>query len=275
MLIRPLTTHDDFKRVVELECDIWGYTDATDAVGVPLLVVTVKRGAILLGAFDADRMIGFVYSFPGLRSGRATQWSHMLGVVAGYRGSGVGRMLKTEQRRVALEMGLDLIEWTYDPLQAVNAHLNFRRLGVTVDEYALNVYGDSPSPLHQGTPTDRFIAQWYIRAPRVERALGLEPDSGASASSGGDTPFVNSEIPRDEWFEPARVELGRSEPELRVTIPVGFTEMQLRAPDLARSWRQHTREIFTHYLPRGYTVVDFELDGDVLRGHYRLKRTVD
>jgi predicted GNAT superfamily acetyltransferase len=275
MLIRSLTTHDDFKRVVELECGIWGYTDATDAIGVPMLIVTVKRGAILLGAFDADRMVGFVYSFPGLRSGRATQWSHMLGVVDLYRGSGVGRMLKIEQRRITLEMGLDLIEWTYDPLQAVNAHLNFRRLGVTVDEYALNVYGDSPSPLHQGTPTDRFIAQWYIRAPRVEQALGLASDPSAGTSIRRDAPFVNAAEEREEWLEPSRVELVRSDPELRVTIPVGFTEMQLREPDLARRWRQHTREIFTHYLTRGYTVVDFELDADVLRGHYRIRRTLD
>jgi predicted GNAT superfamily acetyltransferase len=272
MLIRTLTTHHDFTRVVELECEIWGYTDATDAVGLPMLVATVKRGAILLGAFDADRMIGFVYSFPGLKNLRPTQWSHMLGVLDLYRGSGVGQMLKIEQRRIALEMGLDLIEWTVDPLQAVNAHLNFRRLGVTVDEYALDVYGDSPSPLHQGTPTDRFIAQWYIRTPRLERALGLASSPPPSASSRDDLPFVNAAELRNEWFEPSHAELGRSDPELRVTIPVGFTEMQLREPDLARRWRQHTREIFTHYLGRGYSVVDFALDADVLRGHYLLTR---
>jgi predicted GNAT superfamily acetyltransferase len=272
MLIRALTTHDDFKRVVDLECEIWGYSDAADAVGVPMLVVTVKRGGILLGAFDAGRMVAFVYSLPGLKRGRVMQWSHMLGVVDTYRGSGLGRTLKIEQRRVALDMGLDLIEWTYDPLQAVNAHLNFRRLGVTVDEYALNVYGDSPSPLHQGTPTDRFVVQWDIRTPRVERALGLS--KGAEQIDAGlpDAPFVNVSRERDEWLEPTGADLNRPEPELRVAIPVGFTEMQLRAPGLARTWRQHTREIFTHYLARGYHVVDFELDADVLRGHYRLTR---
>ncbi len=271
MIIRPLTALDDFRRVVDLECDIWGYTDAADAVGVPMLVVTVKRGAILLGAFDGDRMAGFVYSFPGLKAGRPMHWSHMLGVLDGYRGAGVGRMLKVEQRRLALEMGLDLIEWTYDPLQAVNAHLNFRRLGVTVDEYAVDVYGDSPSPLHQGSPTDRFIAQWFIRAGRVERALGLTPGPEPGASGANEAPFVNGVHERDGAFEPSRVELGRFDPELRVTIPVGFTELQARTPELARLWRQSTRDIFTHYLASGYTVVDFELGADLLLGHYTLR----
>ena len=56
------------------------------------------------------------------------------------------------------------MEWTYDPLVAVNAHLNFNRLGVVVDEYVENVYGESGSPLHKGAPTDRFIAQWWMRS---------------------------------------------------------------------------------------------------------------
>ncbi len=270
MIIRPLTTLDDFERVVELESQIWGYTDSADAIGLPMLVVSIKRGAILLGAFDADRIAGFVYSFPGLKHGRLMHWSHMLGVLDQYRGAGVGRMLKIEQRRLALDMGLDLIEWTYDPLQAINAHLNFRRLGVTVDEYALNVYGDSPSPLHQGTPTDRFVAQWYIRTPRVKQALGVDAATLSAASGPSQAPVINATAERAEWPEPSGLELGRSDPELRVTIPVGFTELQIRNPELARCWRQHTRELFTHYLPRGYMVVDFELSPDLLCGYYTL-----
>ena len=115
--------------------------------------------------------MGCAYSLPGIKDGRPTQWSHTLGVVPGARGTGLGTELKLAQRRRALAMGLDLIEWTYDPLQALNAHLNFTKLGAVVEEYEVNIYGDSSSPLHKGNPTDRFVAEWWIRKPHVERRL--------------------------------------------------------------------------------------------------------
>ncbi|HEX6976048.1 MAG TPA: hypothetical protein VF147_16690, partial [Vicinamibacterales bacterium] len=125
MHIRPLVTLDDCRKVVALEKLVWGYTDAEDVVPSPVLIVTIKRGGILLGGFDdAGEMKGFVYSIPGLKEGRLTQWSHMLGVTADARDSGLGARLKLAQRDAALAMGIDLIEWTYDPLQAMNAHFN-------------------------------------------------------------------------------------------------------------------------------------------------------
>ena len=103
---------------------------------VPIFVVTVKRGAILIGALDdSGVMVGFVYSIAGLKDGRPMQWSHMLGVLDSHRNSGLGHDLKLAQRQRALAMGLDLIEWTYDPMQAFNAHLNFRKLGVVVEAF--------------------------------------------------------------------------------------------------------------------------------------------
>ena len=238
-----------------------------------MMAATLKRGGILLGAFDEDRLVGFVYSFPGLKAGRPMQWSHMLGVADGYRGTGVGRLLKLEQRRATLAMGLDLIEWTYDPLQAVNAHLNFRRLGVTVDEYLQDVYSNSPSPLHMGTPTDRFVAQWELRSERVKRAIEHRGDGDPSARVSSPAPSVNAVARSDEWIAPSGVDLSRSDPELRVTIPVGFTEMLKLDPAAANTWRLHTRELFSQYLGRGYAVVDFDLDTANERGHYLLART--
>src|SRR5262249_23305412 len=131
---RDLSTLDDFAKVVELERTIWG-PGYDEVVPVPILAVTPLRGGILIGAFDGDRMVGFVYSLAGIKHGRPTQWSHMLGVLDEYRNDGLGHKLKLLQRDRALEMGLDLIEWTYDPMQAMNAHLNFAKLGVVVEEY--------------------------------------------------------------------------------------------------------------------------------------------
>ena len=104
------------------------------------------------------------------------QWSHMLGVAPTARDSGLGTRLKLAQREAAIAMGLELIEWTFDPLQALNAHFNFAKLGVVVEEYEENIYGESSSPLHRGAPTDRFVAAWRIttaacRAPhRVDES---------------------------------------------------------------------------------------------------------
>ena len=136
MEIRPLTTLEECRQVAVLEKTVWGYTDAEDVVPPPVLIVSIKRGGILLGAFDdGGSMRGFVYSMPAIKDGRPTQWSHMLGVMPEMRAAGLGARLKLAQRRAALDMGMDLIEWTYDPLQAMNAHLNFTKLGVIVEEY--------------------------------------------------------------------------------------------------------------------------------------------
>src|SRR5262249_7706689 len=138
----------------------------------PILAITVMRGGVLIGAFVDERPIGFVYSIPGIAQGKTMQWSHMLGVLPEFRSDGIGHRLKMLQRERTLAMGLDLIAWTFDPMQALNAHLNFAKLGVEVDEYEENVYGESASPLHRGNPTDRFVAQWAIRSTRVVNRLG-------------------------------------------------------------------------------------------------------
>ena len=250
IIYRDLTTREEFARLVELERQIWG-PGYDEVVPVPILTVSVKRGGILIGAFDDERMIGFVYSLPGIRKGRPTQWSHMLGVVEDYRADGIGHRLKLMQRDRALAMGLDLIEWTFDPMQALNAHLNFAKLGVVVEEYEENVYGESTSPLHKGNPTDRFIAEWWIREPR----------------------------PPNDWSEAptlnhgTAVTLDRRDARVVVEIPTGFTEMLLAAPDLALEWRMATRELFTVYFSRGYRAVDFRLDRAARKGAYLLVRT--
>jgi len=271
MLIRPLTTLEECRKVAELERHVWGYTDAEDVVPPPVLIVSIKRGGILLGAFDdAGEMKGFVYSMPGVKAGRLTQWSHMLGVTAEARDRGLGARLKLAQREAALAMGVDLIEWTYDPLQAMNAHLNFAKLGVVVEDYEENVYGESSSVLHRGTPTDRFVAEWHITLPHVERRIAAIDRPVMRDRSVSDAPVVNASLERDEWLRPGTPRLDHGDRRLLVEIPVGFTEMQASEPDLALDWRLATRAIFQTYLGRGYKVVDFFLARASRRGQYLL-----
>ena len=265
---RDLTSLADFATVVDLEQEIWG-PGYTEPVPLPILAVTVKRGGILIGAFDGERMIGFVYSLPGLKDGRPIQWSHMAGVVDGFRGAGVGYRLKLLQRDQALQMGLDLIEWTFDPMQATNAHLNFTKLGVVAEEYEENVYGASQSPLHKGNPTDRLVAEWQIGAPHVVRRLtasAIPPLPPEIA----DIPHANRAIPAGEWHESSAVDLDLDSRRLVVEIPMGFTEMLATAPELALAWRMETRRILTTYFARGFRVVDFLLDRAGRKGAYLL-----
>ena len=268
-LIRPLKTLDDCRNVVRLEKTVWGYTDAEDVVPAPVLIVSIKRGGVLLGSFDdSGEMTGFVYSIPGWKDGRPTQWSHMLGVVPRARLSGLGRALKLAQREATLAMGIDLVEWTYDPLQALNAHLNFTKLGVVVEEYEENIYGESSSPLHRGSPTDRFVALWNLREPHVERRISaagpLIRDASVAAA-----PVVNPSKP-GPWLEPVEGELNHTLRRVLVEVPVGFSDLQIALPDLALEWRMTTRLIFQTYLGRGYRVVDFFLSREARRGHYLL-----
>jgi predicted GNAT superfamily acetyltransferase len=255
---RDLTTLAEFAEVVELERRIWG-TGYDDVVPVSILSVSTLRGGVLVGAFDGDRMVGFVYSLPGLKHGKPLQWSHMLGVLDEFRNDGLGLRLKMLQRDRTLAMGLDLIEWTFDPLQTLNAYLNFTKLGVIVDEYEINVYGKSMSPLHGGNPTDRFVAQWRIQ----ETAFPHSNFIGAQAAA--------NRIDRSsEWPRCADVRLDAVSPTVLVDIPVGFTEMLAKAPELALEWRLETRRIFTTYFGRGYKAMGFAFDRAANKGTYLL-----
>jgi chorismate synthase len=276
MEIRDLTTLDECRQVAELEQEIWAYTNAEDVVPPPVLIVSVKRGGILLGGFDqAGTMKGFVYSIPAVKEGRLTQWSHMLGVTRDARGSGLGAALKLVQRDRALAMGIELIEWTFDPLQAPNAHLNFAKLGIVVEEYEENIYGDSSSPLHRGSPTDRFVAEWRLTAPHVvrrieARGLPLVRDAGVAGAQ-----IVNPSMAGRRWIRPSGANLSLDAARLLVEIPVGFVEMQLEDAPLALEWRLATRAIFQHYFARGYRAVDFFLSRPSGRGQYLLARKGD
>ena len=275
MIIRPLTTIDECRRIAQLERMVWGYPDAEDVIPPAVLIVSIKRGGILLGGFDeAGEMKGFVYSVPALKEGRATHWSHMLGVTSDARDSGLGLRLKLAQREHALRMGIDLIEWTYDPLQALNAHLNFTRLGVVAEEYDENVYGDSSSPLHSGTPTDRLVAQWRLTSPHVQRRLSAPAAPLMRDSTVMSAVLVNPSRQAGEWLEPGTAVLDADgSRRLLVEIPVGFSDMLLRRPDVALEWRLTTRAVFQTYLARGYRAVDFFLAREAGRGQYLLARS--
>jgi predicted GNAT superfamily acetyltransferase len=272
MIIRDLTTIEEFRQIVDLERAIWGYSDTGDLVTVPVFIFTIKRGGILIAAVDdAGAMVGFAYSVVGLRNGQPMQWSHMTGVLPEHRG-GLGYQLKCEQRARALGRGFDLIEWTFDPMQAMNAHFNLSKLGAIVEEYAENFYGESTSTLHRGTPTDRIIAHWRIREPHVVRRVEATGSIRARSHEITEAAAANSTRVVGSWREPASMDVTLEARRVLIEIPTGFTDMQRQNHDLALHWRLHSRELFQSYLSRGYRAVDFGLHRDEGFGRYLLAK---
>ena len=160
--IRPLRTERERRECVALQRVTWG-ADFDELVPPSMLTVTQKIGGVAAGAFDErDAMLGFVFGMAGVRGGEIVHWSDMLAVRPDARDRGIGRRLKEFQREAALASGATTMYWSYDPLVARNAHLNFNRLGVRVDEYVEDMYGASTSDLHRGLGTDRFVVFWRL-----------------------------------------------------------------------------------------------------------------
>lgn len=168
--IRKCSGIDEFKACVALQKEVWNFDDL-DIVPLRMFVVSEKIGGQIIGAFDGDHLVGFAFSIPGSRNGHPYLHSHMLAVREAFRNYGLGRSLKLAQREDAIAKGFELLEWTFDPLEIKNAYLNLVRLGAIARRYSVNHYGFSSSPLQGGLPTDRLVAEWWLKSKRVINLL--------------------------------------------------------------------------------------------------------
>jgi predicted GNAT superfamily acetyltransferase len=168
---------EELRSCVSLQKEVWNFSDA-ELVPLRMFVVAEKVGGQVMGAFDAKEMVGFALAIPGTRAGHLYLHSHMLAVRKEHRNGGLGRRLKLFQREEALTRGIELIEWTFDPLEIKNAYLNIEKLGAVARRYNINQYGTTSSPLQGGLPSDRLIAEWWLKSKRVETLLatGKNPE---------------------------------------------------------------------------------------------------
>ena len=171
IVIRLCHDLDEMRACVALQKEVWNFSDA-DLIPLRMFVVAEKIGGQIIAAFDNGEVVGFGLSIPGYRDGRSYLHSHMLAVRQNYRNAGLGRRIKLFQRDDALARGFDLIEWTFDPLEIKNAYLNLEKLGAIARRYNINQYGTTFSPLQGGLPTDRLVAEWWLRSKRVEALMG-------------------------------------------------------------------------------------------------------
>ena len=170
IVIRKCHQLDEMRACVALQKDVWNFSDA-ELVPLRMFVVADKVGGQVIGAFAGNEMVGFALSVPGARGRHSYLHSHMLAVSKEHQNAGLGRRIKLLQRDDALARGFELIEWTFDPLEIKNAYLNIERLGAIARRYTVNQYGITSSPLQGGLPTDRLVAEWWLKSMRVESLL--------------------------------------------------------------------------------------------------------
>ncbi len=225
--IRQLHEHAEFVEAVQLQQIIWGFADV-DLLPVRLFIVASKVGGHAFGAYDGDQMVGFCLAIPGLKPrGQYYLHSHMLGVLPAYRDYGIGRQLKLAQREEALGRAIDLIEWTFDPLEIKNAFFNIERLGAIVRRFLPNQYGATSSLLNAGLPTDRLVAEWYVRSNRANSIIGHEPFQ---------RPLV----------------------EARISLPLNIGELRTGQPETVREIQKTIGEQFQQHFAAGLAVIGFE-----------------
>jgi chorismate synthase len=252
--IRNLTSADDFGQCVALQRVTWG-AGYGDVVPASLLQVTRKVGGIVLGAFADNVLVGFAYGLTGVQRGRLVHWSHMLAVRSEYRDRGIGVALKRAQREQLQALGVEEIQWTFDPLVARNAHLNLGRLGVHVLEYVCDLYGNTGSALHS-FGTDRMVVGWTVTPSPARHVTPHPPEPGVAAfpfTPDHHPPEVPSSIP--------------SAPAVLVPVPADIEALASSDPEAAMQWRRATRAAFTTLLARGFTVSRLEREP---RPHYIL-----
>ena len=181
--IRTAASLEEWQQTLDLQSEIWGY-GAEDQVPSRLLGVFERTGGCCQGAFLDGKMVGFSLAFAGFKASGQRYWhSHMVGVRPQLHSRGIGYRLKLAQRDAALAVGVERIEWTFDPLEARNAYFNVSKLGAEAERYLPDFYGTTSSPLHGGMPTDRLVAVWRLRSRRVtDRLRGVRPPPGCGAA---------------------------------------------------------------------------------------------
>jgi len=230
--IRRCEGIEELRACVNLQRTVWGWNDL-DLVPLRMFVVAEKVGGQVIGAFDADDMVGFAMSVPGIRNGHTYFHSHMLAVHPDYQNAGLGRRIKLFQREDALGRGIELLEWTFDPLEIKNAKLNMCKLGAIVRRYTINQYGITSSPLQGGLPTDRLIAEWWLKSKRVESLL-----------ANGSYPAPNAET---TIRVPAEIYDWKKKPETR---------------DRALNLQTRNRAAFLESFGKGMAVLGYEVDAE-------------
>ncbi|MEK7448384.1 MAG: hypothetical protein AAB019_02760 [Planctomycetota bacterium] len=277
--IRKIKTIKEYHDCETLQQKVWQFTER-EIIPLNELLTIQKNGGLVLGAFSRSRpapatagrerdgdkpckLIGFIFGFPGLSHGRLIHCSRMLAVLPTYRNTSIGARLKFAQRQFALKQGINLITWTFDPLQSLNAYFNIVKLGVIIRKYETNLYGPSSSILNQGMATDRFLAEWRIKDKFFghPRKKYTNPARARDESRIVNPTYYNKNgllvcsRPKLDIKFSSRAKRGEN----FILVEIPFNIMSLKKSDaaLAGDWRKKTRQIFISYFNKSYIITNF------------------
>ncbi len=279
LIIRPLEDAADCRQAEEIQLAAWG-RDARSVSPAHVLLTAAHHGGVVLGAFAGDptpeHMVGFTWGFLGLRPGtgiegaRLKLCSHQTGVLPAWQGLGVGFQLKCAQREVVLARGLELVTWTFDPLETANANLNIAKLGAVCNTYQVNLYGDGVDGPNVGLPTDRLVVDWWVASRRVAARLAathtdhfahpvrsraaLEADGATTCGASFDVSGL-PHPPGDS--QPTWAPATSTTARLLLEVPARFQALKHVDATLARAWRTHVRALLRQAFGAGYVITDF------------------
>lgn len=268
IFFRDIESIADIREIEDLQIEVWG-DDERDIVPLNQLVAARYVGGTLIGAFDGKKLVGFVYGFYGHLRGSVVHHSHMLAVLPAYRSHDVALRLKLAQReRVLADRIADRITWTFDPLQSLNAHFNFAKLGVVTDTYKVDVYGDAGTSFLHRNGTDRFFVTWLVESEWVRNRILKQSIPARSYTSALQLLGTSSSGLPERRANPDELSGADS---VLIGIPANINEIEKSNFDVARLWREETRRAFSESLAQGFVVTEYFLENNDT-GNYVLER---
>ena len=238
---------------VPIQDEVW-----SGDVAVPpqlMLAIVHNGGFVALGYVDGDeRPAGFVFGFLGIYDYHFRHHSHMLAIRREHRGSGLALALKQAQRDHCLDQGIEIMAWTMDPLESLNARFNFGKLGTYAREYHRDFYGAMPDKLNAGLPSDRFYVEWPIGMDRTYKRL--RGDDLAPALDDAEREGIRYLL-RADGNRPVLQDPPNGESHLLAEIPADFQGIKREDASLALEWRIAARGAFEGAFGQGYAAVEF------------------
>jgi predicted GNAT superfamily acetyltransferase len=223
--LRPLATVEDadaINRVIDMT---WG-GQRLDREVVRALAVS---GNVPWGAAAGGELVGYVLGWAAVDEHGLHVHSHMLASVPDRRHRGVGYALKLAQRAQALDQGIEMMRWTFDPLVARNAWFNLGKLGAVIDRFERGFYGEMGDDINRGERSDRCFVRWDLRADPGPWMIGYPRHAIVRRTGDPALPEPTSSRMPDRGV-------------MLIEIPAEYHEMREKAPDLAQRWREATAD---------------------------------
>jgi predicted GNAT superfamily acetyltransferase len=267
LTIRDVRGADELRACQDLQRRAWGITEDGYVLPVATMAGAQKVGGLILGAFDANQqLVGFAFAFLGRLKDRLILYSQLTGVHPAHQSTGVGRMLKFEQRSRARDMGLEAVVWAFDPLQASNAAFNLAVLGATCRTYEVDMYGARTDALNAGLATDRLLAEWPTRT---------EPSAGRTDRWPNGVDLIQTHVVPETGFRTVhRINpIPSAAVHLHIALPWRIADVKAHgALSAAREWQLALRETMQAAFEAGFVAVGFSRV-DPRQPCYLLERT--